>query len=181
MVYVDTDYRKIPGYPYKINCNGDMLRILADGTTKPRRATVGNTGYRMVSFCKNGKKSYFNVHRLIAIVFIGPPPFPGAIVRHKDGDRTHDHPDNLQWGTYQDNADDRRKHGNTKAGETHYRALFTQQQVNDIRTRFQEHITTRQKFGFSRAKRGFLQGLADEFGVKLATMVRVIRKGYADG
>lgn len=51
------------------------------------------------------------VHRLVARTFIGPCP-PGLEVRHKDGDPTNNHVDNLEYGTRAQNMQDRVKHGN---------------------------------------------------------------------
>lgn len=52
------------------------------------------------------------VHRLVAEAFLGPAPEKGMLVRHLDDDPTHNTPDNLIWGTYQENAQDRVRNGN---------------------------------------------------------------------
>lgn len=44
-------------------------------------------------------------------------PLPGELARHKDVDRTHNHIDNLVWGTKQDNMDDKLRNGNQGRGE----------------------------------------------------------------
>ena len=59
------------------------------------------------------------VHRLVARTFIGPCP-PGLEVRHKDGNPTNNHVENLEYGTRAQNMQDRLKHGNNpQANRTH--------------------------------------------------------------
>lgn len=43
------------------------------------------------------------VHRLVALAFLGEPPFPGAVVNHKDGDKTNNTPENLEWCSCSEN------------------------------------------------------------------------------
>src|SRR4051812_37618877 len=50
-------------------------------------------GYLRVRF----NKRFIKVHRLIAMAFLGPPPFADAQVNHKDGDKANNHVDNLEW------------------------------------------------------------------------------------
>lgn len=58
-----------------------------------------NTGYRQVVFSR--KKQ--NVHRLVAIAFLGKPPFIGAQVNHKNSDRSYGALENLEWVTPSEN------------------------------------------------------------------------------
>ena len=51
------------------------------------------------------------VHRLVCEAFNGPAPFPSALVRHLDDDRTNNHPSNLAWGDMRDNIDDAKRNG----------------------------------------------------------------------
>lgn len=43
------------------------------------------------------------VHRLVCEAFHGPPPFPRAVVIHKDECGTNNRPENLKWGTQKEN------------------------------------------------------------------------------
>ncbi len=56
------------------------------------------------------------VHRLVAIAFIGPPPFSGALVRHKDDDPSNNRPRNLRWGTQKQNMADAKRNGKILGG-----------------------------------------------------------------
>ena len=55
-------------------------------------------GYLRVSLCKNGKKTNFGVHRLVAEAFI-PNPLNLPVINHKDEDKTNNYPYNLEWCT----------------------------------------------------------------------------------
>jgi len=50
-----------------------------------------------VSLCIAGEVTEFLVHRLVALVYIGNPPFELAEVNHKDGDKLNNHFINLEY------------------------------------------------------------------------------------
>lgn len=51
------------------------------------------------------------VHRLVCEAFHGPPPFPGAMACHLDGDARNNRADNLRWQTQSQNMLDKHRHG----------------------------------------------------------------------
>ena len=57
---------------------------------------------RRVSLWKDGVSSDCLVARLVAITFLGEPPF-GYTVNHKDGNRLNNNVENLEWLTRGDN------------------------------------------------------------------------------
>jgi len=60
-------------------------------------------GYRNINLCKNGKKTSFLLHRLIAITFIdNPNNYPE--INHKNEIKSDNHVDNLEWVTHKYNA-----------------------------------------------------------------------------
>lgn len=99
---------------YRVHCDGlveSCFRPGAKGGTwqhwrrvRPRRTT---NGYWRVNIQRNGRCASMLVHRLVALTWLGAPPFPGAVVRHLDDIKDNNHVNNLAWGTHQDNADDR--------------------------------------------------------------------------
>lgn len=56
-------------------------------------------GYRMVGLAKHGKCSYPYVHRLVMGAFFPNPPEGHVEVNHKDGDKSNNAVDNLEWQT----------------------------------------------------------------------------------
>lgn len=59
-------------------------------------------GYYMVGLCKNHKRKYTTVHRLVAEAFI-PNPENKPQINHKDENRRNNHIDNLEWVTAKEN------------------------------------------------------------------------------
>ena len=58
----------------------------------------GKNGYLTVILCKNGKKTRFLVHRLVAKAFI-ENSYNLPQVNHKDEDKTNNKVENLEWCT----------------------------------------------------------------------------------
>jgi HNH endonuclease len=70
--------------------------------------------YRCV--CIDGR--LLAVHIVILETFVGPPPEPGLVGRHLNDIGGDNRLENLAWGTYQQNADDRRRNkGYAKAAQ----------------------------------------------------------------
>jgi HNH endonuclease len=69
------------------------------------------------------------------MAFKGPEPFPGALCRHLDDDRANNRPDNLEWGTTIDNALDAIRNNRLARGEHNPMAIFTPDQIREIRLR----------------------------------------------
>jgi hypothetical protein len=83
-----------------------------------------------------GKRKVAPVHRLVALLWLDPPPDGMTIVRHKDRDRTNAHADNLMWGDALGNAADRDAHGATPRGVTHGRSKLTAADVVAVRAAY---------------------------------------------
>lgn len=55
-------------------------------------------GYGQVILCDGNRKKMITLHRLVALTFI-PGNFDGAVINHKDEDKTNNRPENLEWCT----------------------------------------------------------------------------------
>lgn len=88
------------------------------------------------------------VHRLVAQAFL-PPKQPGQVVRHLDGDKTHNHAANLCYGTPQQNSDDQKRHGTTRKGEAHPLAKLTEIDVRAIRASSLPNVDLASIYGVS--------------------------------
>lgn len=67
---------------------------------------IDNVGYKQIVLYKNGKRNYKRVHILVATAFI-PNPEKLPQVNHKDGNKTNNNINNLEWTTNRINT----KHG----------------------------------------------------------------------
>ena len=67
-----------------------------------RKLRKDRDGYLVVDLCKNGKKEWPQVHRLVAKAFI-PNPENLPQVNHKDEDKTNNQVSNLEWCTPEQN------------------------------------------------------------------------------
>ncbi len=98
---------------------------------------IGNAGYLRSVIYKNGKQQNISLHRIVAETFIlNPLNLPQ--VNHKDGNKTNNRVENLEWVTPSINWHHARKNSLIKnVGETSHRAKLSIKQVREIR---QKHL-----------------------------------------
>lgn len=66
--------------------------------------SLDNKGYPQVVLYRNGKRKTVKVHRLVATAFL-VKPFNGAQVNHRDGSKTNNAADNLEYVTNKENQE----------------------------------------------------------------------------
>ncbi len=94
---------------YEVTDDG---RVISHHGRHPREL-VGRPdgkGYLSVTLADNKRHQSIRIHRLVATAFI-PNPTNLPCVRHLDGNPKNNRADNLAWGTYQDNENDKKRHG----------------------------------------------------------------------
>jgi hypothetical protein len=67
------------------------------------KTRVTKTGYVQVHICSDGVGVTTSVHRLVAFAFFGEPPGNKYQVNHKNGIKTDNRPENLEWVTAKEN------------------------------------------------------------------------------
>lgn len=105
-------WKDVIGYEgiYQVSNTGKVKRIgayknqhgrewISNRILKP--ATKSN-GYMFVGLSKDNKVSSKHIHRLVAEAFI-PNPFNKPTVNHKDGNKSNNTVENLEWVTYLEN------------------------------------------------------------------------------
>lgn len=89
------------------------------------------------------------VHRLVALAFLAPKD--GCdFVNHKDGDKTNNRVENLEWTTVQGNLIHKVRVLGKGQGITHSKAILTESQVREIRIHAGLHREVARKYGVSR-------------------------------
>lgn len=108
---------------------GTQRRVLPSQEIKP---FAHSGGYLCVKLAKDRKKTNQYVHRLTAFAHVqNPSGLPD--VNHKDGDKTNNRADNLEWTTRKENLDHADKVlGLRPKGETHGGAILTEDCVRAI-------------------------------------------------
>lgn len=91
----------IKGYKglYEVSNLGRVRNIV---TGKFLKGRINLSGYRQVCFCKDGKKKWFLIHRLVGEEFV-PNLFGDNEIDHIDGNRLNNRSDNLRWVSSSEN------------------------------------------------------------------------------
>jgi len=121
----------IPGFAgYLVSTFGEIFSLRRNRIMKPGFAK----GYFLVTLYKDGvKREYHTVHKLVLLSFVGKEE---GQARHLDGNMHNNRIDNLSWGSALQNAADRHKHGTTRKGDNHYRAIHSDEIIREIRRAF---------------------------------------------
>ena len=96
------EYKKIEGFDYEINREGEVRRIHKRGTYKTLKQFLSSKGYFTVNLFKDGVGHWKFIHRLIAECFI-PNPDKKPCVDHINRLRIDNHISNLRWVTQAEN------------------------------------------------------------------------------
>lgn len=108
----------IPGY--EVTRDGRVFSLKNwNGQGRRELKPANADGYLRVCLTINGIRKSRLVHQLVAAEFLPPKPTPRHEIRHLDGNRQNNRDTNLAWGTQQENADDRERHGRTSRGAAH--------------------------------------------------------------
>lgn len=93
---------------------------------------VTSKGYKTITPALDGKYKTQLVHRIVCESFYGRPPNGMTQVRHLNGNQKDNAPENLDWGTQEQNWRDRAAHGRGM-GEDHHSSKLTHEDVKKIR------------------------------------------------
>ena len=130
------------------------------GKERLLKLATGSNGYLSFSYRKDGKTTRLEVHRCVAKVFHGDRSSEGLQVRHYDGNKLNNSRENLIWGTAQEDANDKIRHGTSGKGETNVKAKLKEEDIYKIRELRSAGTT--------------LQKIADIFGVHNTQIARIL-------
>jgi hypothetical protein len=157
----------IVGYEgwYEVSDRGRVHRVKPGPHTRPgyilNHAFLAR-GYPTVHLCKNGGQFKEKIHRLVAKAFVGLPK-KGQIINHKNGIKTDNRPENLEWCTYSENHLHKHRVLGIDVGETHGMSKLKNADIPLIRQLIAENKLTQKAIG-------------DKFNVS-ARVIRSIKTG----
>ena len=166
-------WKDIPGFEgfYQVSNFGNVKslpRLQADknGLQKVYKGKrikpyVADHGYLAVHLMKNGERTKRRINRLVAEVFI-PNQDNKPEVNHKNGIKTDNRAENLEWCTHQENI----KHAYA-AGLNPSSRKLTDKQVEEIRALYKPHSRVLGTVALSKL-----------YGVSHITIRNAIYKGY---
>lgn len=130
------EVRDIPGFPRYRACSVGAIistNTKYESSRKGLKQYLSKTGYLQISVVVgHEKKRTVSVHNLIALAFIGPRP-DGMQINHKDGNKTNNRPENLEYVTPRQNIDHSKIMGLSPRGERSGRAKLTAEKVVEVR------------------------------------------------
>lgn len=105
------DWAPIPGYPgYEASQTGE-IRSRRGGRLRVLRQRADRNGYRRVNVSVGGVSSTIRLHQAVLLAFRGPAPLGADLIRHLDGNPSHNALTNLAYGTRAENEYDKVLHG----------------------------------------------------------------------
>jgi len=153
-------------WPYEVSDMGRVRRSEPASGTRPGlvlKTSKSNTGYMRVQLSRDGTPRKFLVARLVAEAFV--PRRRGApFVNHKNGDKTDNRAENLEWVTRSENQLHAYDTGLQLSGEAAGRAKLTLEHVKEI--------VRRHAAGESQT------ALAKEYPVNQSMISKIVRGEY---
>lgn len=103
------EWRKIPFLDdcYEASNTGRIRRCVPGNRTyvgRERSVHRNHYGYMCFVACIGGRYRSVSVHRAVAWAFLGDPPVRHAQVNHKNGDKSDNRVENLEWCTRAENV-----------------------------------------------------------------------------
>lgn len=133
------DWQPVVGYEgwYEVSSLGRVRRTMAIAGARTGRVLqvfANNDGYLRVTLSRYKRERHMFIHRLVALAFLGPRPV-GSQTNHRNGIKTDNRPDNLEWCTRSENILHAFRLGlqTPPKGEAHGRSKLSESNVRTIR------------------------------------------------
>jgi hypothetical protein len=150
-------WKKVFGYSaYEVSDLGNVKR-----KDKILKKEVVKGGYLRVTLSENNIQKRFQIHRLVAIIFLNNNE-QKPCVNHKDGNVSNNRVENLEWCTYSENEN----HSYKILGKINHNRKLSNDKIVFIRSNF--------LFGMN----GNIKILAEKYNVNVTTIYNIIKNKY---
>jgi len=128
-------WKDIEGYKglYEVSKNG-LVRSVRNNIIL--KISKNRDGYNKVTLCSEGHRKTICIHRVVCVAFI-KNPLMKKTVNHKDGVKTNNSVDNLEWATSKENNQHAWDTGLIKKechkGESNPKSKLTRSDIDEIR------------------------------------------------
>lgn len=96
-------WKQVPEYPeYEVSSAGGFRKKLKSGY-RDLATPISTWQYPVAYFQSGSKRTARLVHRLVAALFMLPPPTPAHEINHKNGVKADNRVENLEWVTRSEN------------------------------------------------------------------------------
>lgn len=141
----------VPGYPkYVAYRDGRILSLRTGRVMRPR---LSGKGYRQVTLWNAAGHRSFYVHHIIAGIFIGERP-PKMETNHKNGDKTDNSVENLEYVTSSQNKEHARDTLGLNRGSNALHSKISERQAREIRRLAAQRVgypSIARRFGVTRS------------------------------
>lgn len=156
-------WKPVPGWEtmYEVSNHGRVRRRWSIHT---RKTSVNKYGYVTLILHAGTIHKHVTVHALVMAAFVGPCP-DGLEINHIDGDKSNNHPENLEYVTRSENTIHALRIGlrqpidPSHPGESNGRAKLTDDDVRTIRRLYKNgnsQVSLGKQFGVSHIAIGFI-------------------------
>ena len=174
------EIHKIPGFDGRYGATKDgKIWSFRKGRHNGKWLTQKTTafGYRRVGLMVEGKQVYFNVHKLVAMTFIGPHK-NGFEINHKNCKKDDNRVCNLEWVTKSDNAKHAWHNGKNKFTKNMLRAVRKNVVFAQIANRSLSHDEAMKLKTIYEAGGISQSALAKKFNVSQGTVSNIVIEKY---
>ena len=112
-------------------------RIYSKGKKKFLTPKLNYDGYHRIQIWKNNKCRMIQWHKVIAETFLPKPSDKHSVVNHKDGNKTNNNVNNLEWVTQQQNIQHAWKNGlSTHENHSKYKGFIVFDVINNVENEY---------------------------------------------
>jgi len=141
---------------YQVNLDGTVVSHKR-GKTRLLKGSPDKDGYIILHLVTDeGEHTYIKEHRLVALTHV-PNPLGLPFVNHKNGIKTDNRAENLEWVTNEQNMAHASATGLMRRGSSHPQSKLTKHEVRTIKASTDSYSVLATRYGVSVSAIGFIK------------------------